>query len=324
MGGDYAPQAPVAGSLLAVQKNPDIEVVLVGKEPDIEEHLGSHRNHPRIRIVPASEVIEMTDVPVQAIRKKTDSSMVRAMHFLKEGQAEAVISAGNTGALMASGLFIVGRMPEIERPALTAVMPVFQGWGLLLLDVGANLDPKPTQLFQYALMGSLYCREVYGISEPRVALLNVGEEAGKGPPLVREAYELLDQSELNFVGNVESRELLQGHADVVVCDGFSGNMVLKLTEGLARDIMAEFKAILMKNFQTKLAAMVLREGLTTLKNRLDYQEYGGAPLLGLDRMVYKCHGSSQSRAFEKAVQVAHHYGTQGTQERIRQYFVGGK
>ncbi|MDA8193800.1 MAG: phosphate acyltransferase PlsX [Thermaerobacter sp.] len=318
MGGDHAPDSPVAGAREAVHAHPSVEAILVGDPKRIGRLLGEDAHHPRIRVVPASEVIEMAESPVHAVRKKTDSSMVRAIRLIPSGAADAVISAGNTGALMAAGLFILGRMPGIERPALTAILPVFQGWGLLLLDVGANLDPKPSQMYQYGLMGSLYCHEVYGIDRPRVALLNVGVEAGKGTPLVKETHHLLKKdSRLHFIGNLEARELLQGKADVVVADGFSGNIALKLTEGLARDLMGELRAMFLANWRSKLSAFFLRDGLRRLKGLLDYQEYGGAPLLGLDQALYKCHGSSEPKAFRQAILIAEKHCARGSQARIR-------
>lgn len=319
MGGDNAPEAPVEGARRAVREHEGVEVILVGDAKRIQRILGDDAKHPRIAIHSTSEVIEMAEAPVRAVRNKTDSSMVQAIQLVESGQADAAISAGNTGALMAAGLFIGGRMPAVERPALTAILPVFQGWGVLLLDVGANLDPKPEQLHQYGLMGSLYCREVYHLEKPRVALLNVGAEAGKGPPLYKEAYRLLRRDpRLHFVGNLEARDLLQGKADVVVADGFSGNIALKLTEGLARDILGELRRLVMADWKSRLAALGLKKGLYGLKDRLDYQEYGGVPLLGLDRVIYKCHGSSEARAFERAVLVADDYCAQGVHERIRQ------
>ncbi|WP_020374705.1 phosphate acyltransferase PlsX [Sulfobacillus thermosulfidooxidans] len=318
MGGDNAPSAPVNGALQAIEKIADLEIILVGDHDRIMPLIQDSPRHTRLHIHHAPDVIGMGEAPVQAVRRKPDSSMVQAMKLVKTGKAAAVISAGNTGALMTAGLFILGRMTGIERPALSALLPVMNGWGLLLLDVGANLDPKPSQLVQYGIMGAYYCQEVYGIDNPRVGLLNVGEEPRKGTPLIRETYERLQKSGLNFVGNIESRELMQGRADIVVSDGFSGNIALKLTEGLARDLMGEFKKLLMKNFKTKMAAYLLKDGLMDLKRRMDYQEYGGAPLLGLDQIVYKVHGASQEKAFYSAIQVAYNYCQKNTQTRLRE------
>ena len=318
MGGDYAPSAPVMGSLQAINAISNIEVVLVGDHDRIISLIKDIPRHTRLHIHHAADVIDMGEAPVQAVRRKPDSSLVQAMRLVKAGEADAVISAGNTGALMAAGLFILGRMTGIERPALSALLPSMKGWGMLLLDVGANLDPKPSQLVQYGIMGSYYCQEVYNIKNPRVGLLNVGEEPRKGPPLIRETYERMERSGLNFVGNIEARELMQGRADVVVADGFSGNIALKLTEGVGRDLIAEIKAILLQNWKTKIAAYLLKDGLTALKRRMDYQEYGGAPLLGLDQIVYKVHGSSQDKAFYSAIQVAHSFCQKNTQTRLRE------
>ncbi|AUW94524.1 MAG: phosphate acyltransferase PlsX [Sulfobacillus thermosulfidooxidans] len=318
MGGDNAPLAPVQGALSALEEIGDLEIVLVGDVDRIKPLLRDKPRQTRLILHHAPDVIGMGEAPVQAVRRKPDSSMVQAIKLVKQQEAMAVISAGNTGALMTAGLFIIGRMPGIERPALSALLPVMKGWGVLLLDVGANLDPKPSQLVQYGVMGAYYCQEVYGIPNPRVGLLNVGEEPRKGTPLARETYERLRQSDLNFVGNIESRELLQGRADVVVSDGFSGNIALKLTEGLARDLMGEFKKVLLANFKTKIAAWMLKDGLMALKRRMDYEEYGGAPLLGLDQIVYKVHGASQQRAFHTAITLAYSYCHKHTQDRIRE------
>lgn len=324
MGGDHAPEAPVAGALQAVHARPTMSVALVGDAAQIERLLGEDCNHPRIRVVPASEVIHTAEAPVQAVRKKPDSSMVQTIRQVLDGQADAVISAGNTGALMAAGLFILGRMPGIDRPALSALLPVFRGWGMMMLDVGANLDPKPQHLHQYGLMGSLYCQQVFGIDHPRVALLNVGEEESKGPPLVKDAYQLLHADpRIHFVGNVEGRELLQGKADVVVTDGFAGNIALKLTEGVARDVLGELKAMFYKNWRTKWAALSIRNELKGLQDRMDYQEYGAAPLLGLQQMVFKCHGASHAKAFRQAAFVAAKYIEKGSQDRMRERILEG-
>lgn len=318
MGGDKAPQAPVAGAVQAIHQHPAVEVTLVGPEPILRELLGSVQNHPRIHICPADDVILMDEAPVAAVRHKPNSSMVRAMQLVKEGKAEAVISAGNTGALMASGLLILGRIPGVERPALTAILPSMRGWGVLVLDVGANMDPRAVHLYQYAVMGAIYCEEALDIAKPRVGLLNVGEEAGKGPPIIREVYQRLEASDLNFIGNLEARELLQGKADVVVCEGFVGNVALKLTEGLGRDFLKQIKAILTRDWKSRLAALALKGGFYQLRDKLDYQRYGGAPLLGLEQVVYKCHGSSESSVFTAAIVVAHNYGQRHAHQRIRE------
>ncbi len=319
MGGDLAPAAAITGARDAVGHRPDLSVLLVGDRQKVPDALLQLASHPQLEWVQAQEVIATADPPVQAVRQKTDSSLVRAIRLVRDGQADAAISAGNTGALMAAGLFVLGRLAGIERPALSAILPSFQGWGLLLLDVGANLDPRPFQLYQYGVMGSVYCREVYNIDNPKVALLNVGVEAEKGPPLIREAHELLARdTELNFIGNLEPRELLQGHADIVVTEGFAGNVALKAIEGAARDIFREVRGALLGGWRQKLGAFLAREGFRSLKARWDYQEQGGAPLLGLNQIVYKCHGSSDERAFSRTLLRADDYCRHDSQNRIRE------
>jgi glycerol-3-phosphate acyltransferase PlsX len=319
MGGDHAPEAPVQGALMAVEANRQIQVTLVGDERIIQQHLGPNQGHPQITIHPASEVIGMEDEPVAAVRKKRHSSMVEAMKDLKGGAVDAVISAGNTGALMASGLFYLGRMGGVERPALTAMVPSVKTWGVLLLDVGANLDPKPEHLVQYALLGALYCQEALDIAKPKVGLLNVGTEPQKGPKAVREAFRLLTQlSGIDFIGNVEARELLQGKADVVVSVGFVGNVALKVTEGVARDLFHEIRSTFDASWLTRVAGLIVRPRLRKLVRAMDYETTGGAPLLGLDGVVYKCHGSSEARSFQSALLLAESYLAREAHSRIRE------
>lgn len=319
MGGDLAPSAPLLGAKSAVVGRADLHIFLVGDEAVLTSEMRTMIDHPQLEWIQASEVIDTAESPVQAVRQKRESSLVKAIRLVKSGKADGVISAGNTGALMAAGLFGLGRMKGIERPALTAILPTFQGWGVLILDVGANLEPRPHQLYQYGVMGTVYCREVYGIDSPRVALLNVGVEPEKGSPLVKEAYKLLSTDPLiNFVGNLEPRELMQGAADVVVTDGFSGNIALKTIEGVARDIFREVRAAMMGNIRRKLGALLVKDGLLELRKRWDYQEQGGAPLLGLNQILYKCHGSSDVRAFERTILRADDYCRHDSQDRIRE------
>lgn len=319
MGGDLAPSAALKGARAAVEERDRLSVVLVGDRGKIPEELLPLATHARLEWVQASEIIETAEAPVQAVRQKSESSLVKAVRLVRDGAADAAISAGNTGALMAAGLFVLGRLPGIERPALSAILPSFHGWGVLLLDVGANLDPRAYQLYQYGVMGSIYCREVYGIERPKVALLNVGVEPEKGPAVVRDAYQLLARDpELNFVGNLEPRELLQGGADVVVTEGFAGNVALKAIEGAARDIFKEVRGALLGGMRQKLGALLLKDGFQRLKSRWDYQEQGGAPLLGLNQIVYKCHGSSDERAFFRTLLRADDYCRRDSQTRIRE------
>jgi phosphate acyltransferase len=301
MGGDNAPKEIVLGAMKAIEKYNDIHIVLVGDEKKIREHLTSE---DRIEILHTEEVILATDEPVRAVRRKKTASMVLAAQQVADGHADACISAGNTGALMAAGLFVVGRIEGIERPALAPTLPTIGGEGFLLLDVGANADAKPEHLVQYAIMGSIYSEKARGISRPRVGLLNIGTEEKKGNELVRNTYDLLKDADINFIGNVESRDLLEGAADVVVADGFTGNMVLKTIEGTAMSVFKMLKTALTSSFKSKMAAAVLKPDLTVLKNKMDYTEYGGAGLFGLKAPVIKAHGSSDANAVFNSIRQA--------------------
>ncbi|MDQ0198561.1 phosphate acyltransferase PlsX [Neobacillus ginsengisoli] len=298
MGGDHAPKEIVIGAMKAVEAFPDIQITLVGDENKIKECL---TKHDRITILHTTEVILGTDEPVRAVRRKKNASMVLAAQQVADGSADACISAGNTGALMAAGLFVVGRIEGIDRPALSPTLPTIGGEGFLLLDVGANADAKPEHILQYAIMGSIYSEKVRGISNPRVGLLNIGTEEKKGNELTRLSFDLLKNADLNFVGNVEARDLLEGVADVVVTDGFTGNMVLKTIEGTALSMFKMLKTVLTSSLKSKLAAAVLKPNLYSLKNTMDYSEYGGAGLFGLKAPVIKAHGSSNGQAIFSAI-----------------------
>ncbi|MFS0637443.1 phosphate acyltransferase PlsX [Mesobacillus foraminis] len=301
MGGDHAPKEIVLGAVKAVQAFNDIHIILVGDERRIREHL---TEEDRIEILHTEEVILSTDEPVRAVRRKKDASMVLAARQVAEGKADACVSAGNTGALMAAGLFVVGRIEGIERPALAPTLPTLGGEGFLLLDVGANADAKAEHLLQYALMGSIYSEKARGITRPRVGLLNIGTEEKKGNELTKGAFSLLKDADIHFVGNVEARDLLDGVADVVVTDGFTGNMVLKTVEGTAMSVFKMMKTALTSSLKSKLAAAVLKPDLTVLKNKMDYTEYGGAGLFGLKAPVIKAHGSSDANAIYNSIRQA--------------------
>jgi phosphate acyltransferase len=298
MGGDNAPKEIVLGAIKSAEAFSDIHITLVGDEAKIKEYLTPH---DRIDILHTDEVILPTDEPVRAVRRKKNSSMVLAAQSVADQKADACISAGNTGALMASGLFVVGRIEGIERPALSPTLPTIDGKGFVLLDVGANADAKPEHILQYAIMGSIYAERVRGIANPSVGLLNIGTEEKKGNELTKHSFELLSKANLNFIGNVEARDLLEGAADVVVTDGFTGNMVLKTIEGTAMSVMKMLKSVLMSDLKSKLAAAVLKPKLMELKNKMDYSEYGGAGLFGLKAPVIKAHGSSDANAIFSAV-----------------------
>jgi glycerol-3-phosphate acyltransferase PlsX len=299
MGGDNAPKAQVLGAMKAVEAFSDVEITLVGNEAEINQYL---TKHGRIKVVHTDEKILSTDEPVRAVRRKKSASMVLAAQQVADGEADACISSGNTGALMAAGLFVVGRIEGIERPALAPTLPTIDGKGFVFLDVGANSDAKPEHLLQFAIMGSVYAQKVRGIEKPRVGLLNIGTEEKKGNELTKQAFTLLQQSsEISFIGNVEARDLLNGPADVVVTDGFTGNMVLKTLEGTAMGVFKMVKTALMSNFKSKMAAAMVKPELKGIKIKMDYSEYGGAGLFGLKAPVIKAHGSSDANAVYNAI-----------------------
>ncbi|MCT2344251.1 phosphate acyltransferase PlsX [Niallia taxi] len=298
MGGDNAPKEIVAGAIKAVQAFPDIEILLVGDEKQINSYL---TDKTRISVLHTEEQILATDEPARAVRRKKDASMVLCANEVKEKRADAFISAGNTGALMATGLFVVGRINGIERPALAPTLPTISGAGFLLLDVGANVDAKPEHLVQYGIMGSIYMEKALGIQNPRVGLLNIGTEEKKGNELTKKTFEELKNAPVNFIGNVEARDLLDGVCDVVVTDGFTGNMVLKTIEGTALSMFKMLKEVMTSSLKTKVAAGMMKPQLKGLKNKLDYSEYGGAALFGLNAPVIKAHGSSDSNAIYNAI-----------------------
>lgn len=302
MGGDNAPEAVVNGAVRALDIFSDLSITLVGKEAEIRKFLP--RSDERITIIHTDEVIAGTDEPVRAVRRKKNASMVLMAEEVAQGRADACISAGNTGALMTAGLFVVGRIKGIDRPALAPTLPTVDGKGFLFLDVGANADAKPEHLLQYALMGSIYAEKVRGIKNPTIGLLNVGTEEKKGNDLAKHAFSMLKDAPINFIGNVESRDLLTGAADVVVTDGFTGNVALKTIEGTAMAIFSMLKQELTGGVKQKLGALMLKPQFKSLKQKLDYSEYGGAGLFGLKAPVIKAHGSSDATAIESAIRQA--------------------
>jgi glycerol-3-phosphate acyltransferase PlsX len=302
MGGDLAPKANVEGALAAAAQWRDTEIILVGNEKELAPLLPTAPAN--LRIHHASEVILATDEPVKAVRRKKDASMVVAGNLVREREADAMISAGNTGALMTTGLLIVGRLRGIDRPALAPMLPTMDGRGVLALDLGANPDSTAENLQQYAMMGSLYQEKINGVAKPRVGLLNIGTEAMKGNELTKAAYPLLSQAPIHFIGNVEARDVLNANCDVIVCDAFAGNIMLKAMEGAANAIIGELKKEFTRTLITKLAAAVLKPRMKNLVKKMDYNEYGGAPFLGLNGLVLKCHGSSDANAVKNAVRQA--------------------
>jgi glycerol-3-phosphate acyltransferase PlsX len=305
MGGDNAPDVVVAGALDAAREWSDTTVILVGDAARIDPLIGRAGTKPaNLEVVHAGEVIEADDEPVRAVRRKKDASMVVAGRLVLERKVDAMISAGNTGALMTTGLLIIGRLEGIERPALAPFIPSIDGKGMVALDLGANMDATPEQLVQYAIMGSIYRNKVHGVANPRVGLLNVGTEAMKGNELTKAAYPLLEKAPIHFAGNIESRDILNGPCDVLVCDGFAGNIMLKSLEGAASTIFSALRTEFTRSWMTKLAALILKPGLTEFKRKFDYTEHGAAPLLGINGMVFKSHGSSNALAIKNAIRQA--------------------
>ncbi|MCK9419306.1 MAG: phosphate acyltransferase PlsX [Nitrospirae bacterium] len=304
MGGDNAPQAIVAGAVQAA-KEYGVGIILVGIEQSIQAEL---KKHPHARSLPievrnATEVVDMLDSPVTVFRRKKDSSIRVANELVKSGEAVAVISAGHTGAAMATSLFVLGKLEGIERPAIATFMPTMKGTSIIL-DVGANVDCKPNHLLQFAVMGEVYAKYLLKNPNPRIGLLSIGEEATKGNELTKEAFKLLTETSLNFIGNVEGRDVMSGNADVVVCDGFIGNVVLKLSEAVAEAIGLMIRENIGDNLIKKLGYFMMRPVFRALKRRVDYAEYGGMPLIGINGISIISHGRSSAQAIKNAIRVA--------------------
>ena len=301
-GGDYAPEQIVDGALQAAASE-GIDIILTGDERKLKPLLNGRAGREKIEIVHAPEVILMDESPVEAVRRKKNSSLAAAATLVKNGRAGALVSAGSTGATMAAALFIIKRIKGIERPAITSLMPTLKGTKLIV-DVGANVDCRPKQLLQFAQMGSVYAEQVLKLHRPRVGLLNIGHEPGKGNQLAQEVFKLLKEAPLNFVGNIEGRDISRGDIDVVVCDGFVGNVVIKFAEGLAEALFAMMKQEFTSNLPGKLGALLLKPGLRRIKRQVDYTEYGGAPLLGVQGVVIIAHGGSNAKAVKNAIRAA--------------------
>ncbi|MDF3002092.1 MAG: plsX [Bacillota bacterium] len=301
MGGDNAPAEIVKGAVEASAQTLH-EIILVGDETKIINELSKYKyNKDQIKVVHASEVITNEDAPVKAVRTKTDSSMVKGINLIKSGDADLFISAGNTGAIMAAGLFILGRIQGIDRPAIASTYPILGKGVSLLVDSGANAECKPNNLLEFAAMGSIYMEKVLNIKKPAVGLVNIGTEETKGTTVLKATYELLSKSSLNFIGNIEARDIPKGACDVVVCDGFVGNVILKLTEGLAWNILKLIKNKFTEGMLPKVGALLLAGKLKELKSEFDYSEYGGAPILGVKGAVVKMHGSSNANAVKNTI-----------------------
>ena len=301
MGGDFAPQAPVEGAIEALRRYPEIEVVLAGAIPEIEKYLVDCDDvRARIELLDAPEVITNEESPVMGVRRKVNSATVKGMLALRNKEADGFVSAGSTGAVLAGGMFRLGRIPGIERPALAPMLPNGKGY-VLLIDCGANVDCKPDYLVQFGMMGSAYMQGVMQMDNPRVGLVNIGAEAEKGNALVKETYPLMETAPYNFVGNVEARDVMADVADVLVADGFSGNLILKNTEGVAMALLKIIKGEMMADTRGKIAGLIGKPAFKRVKKLMDYTEVGGAPLLGVQGAVVKAHGSSNAHAFSCAI-----------------------
>lgn len=303
LGSDKGEAELIKGAVEAALEE-EINLTFVGKSELIEKELeGYSISKDRYKIIDAPGLIENSESPTLAIRRKKDSSLVRAMEALRDGEGGALVSAGSTGALLAGGLFIVKRIKGVDRAALASVFPTTSGTSFLL-DMGANVDCKPEYLKQFAIMGSVYSEKILGINKPKVGLINIGEEEGKGDQLRLDSYKLLETTDINFIGNYEVRNIMTGKCDVMVCDGFTGNIILKTAEGLFGSLKEELKSSLDKSFKAKLGALLLKDQLMGLKENLDYREYGGAILLGVQKPIIKAHGSSDFYAFKNAIKQA--------------------
>jgi glycerol-3-phosphate acyltransferase PlsX len=304
MGSDSAPRPEVEGAILAAREF-GVRVLLVGQSAVLKAELGRHaKRGAEIEIVAASEVITMDDAPLQAYRKKKDSSMHVAARLVKSGGAQAMVTAGNTGAAMATARFLLGMLPSVDRPALAAPFPTARGGTSVWLDVGANVDSRPAHLVQFAVMGENYYRAIFGTRRPRVGLLSIGEEETKGNELVRETFSRLKKTSLNFVGNVEGKEIFAGDVDVIVCDGFIGNVALKISEGVAHHIGGMLKKALKSTLSAQFGALFSRGAFQEFKKQIDYSEYGGAPMLGVRGVTVIGHGRSNANAIKNAIRVA--------------------
>jgi glycerol-3-phosphate acyltransferase PlsX len=309
MGGDHAPQQVVLGAAQASQEY-GIDISLVGLPASVQPLLD---NYPRLRLVPCTQVIAMDDHPAQAVRTKPDSSISVCARMVKEGRADGWISAGNSGAIMAAALLIQGRIRGVERPALGSIVPTQNGFAYFL-DVGANVDSKPEYMVQFAIMGSVYAREMLGLKQPRVALLSNGEEEGKGDERVRETAKRLSSTLPGYIGNVEPKDIYAAKADVVVADGFVGNVAIKMAEATAEFLFRSLRDEIPKTLTGKLGGLLIRPGVRQIRARIDWREYGGAPLLGIDGVAVVAHGRSDARAIKNAIRV--------TREAVEHHLVG--
>lgn len=318
-GGDFAPEEMVRGAVEGLNQNQDLKITLAGKEQEIRELLAKENyDQARMEILPATEVISPEEAPVQALKEKQDSSLVKALEYVAEGKADVLISSGSTGAVLSGATLIVRRIQGVKRPALAPLIPTVTGGQAMLIDCGANVDCRPAFLQQFALMGSAYCQKMLGIEKPRVGLLNNGAEAGKGNELSKESYVLLEKTDINFVGNCEARYAMSGDFDVIVADGFAGNILLKSIEGTAMSLMQLLKKQLMSNTRAKIGAALAKPALSELKNLFAYEQVGGALLLGVKGGIIKTHGNAKASTIAAAVRQASDFIEGGVVETIAQ------
>ncbi|HEY9058990.1 MAG TPA: phosphate acyltransferase PlsX [Pseudobacteroides sp.] len=320
MGGDNAPYEIVKGCMDAINENDDFDILLIGDKSKINSILKENDfNNKRLDVFHTTEAITNEDSPVKAIKRKKDSSIVVGLEMIKDKKADVFLSAGNTGALMAGSKIILGMLEGVDRPALMSFLPTSKGLSVIV-DAGANTMCKPVNLLQFGVMGSLYISEVFDVKNPKVGIVNVGAEENKGNDLVKSSYSMLKQANINFIGNIEGRQVLDGDADVIVCDGFVGNVLIKTLEGAAGYLFGSLKGIFNKNVITKLSGALVKKELKKFKKHMDYTEYGGVPLLGVNGKVIKAHGSSNAKAIKNAVIRAKSYVKSNVLEQIREDF----
>ena len=322
MGGDNAPGEVVKGAVEATKKENDIHVVLVGKEAAIQAELDKYDySKEQIEVVDAADVIETGEPPVMAVRRKKESSLVKAMYLVKEGKADAFVSAGSSGAILVGGQTIVGRIKGVERPPMAPLIPTATGVSLLV-DSGGNVDARPSFLVQWAKMGSIYMENILGIKNPRVAIVNIGLEEEKGNALVKETYPLLKACKnINFIGSIEAREIPHGGADVIVCEAFAGNIVLKLYEGVAATLLSKVKEGLMSSLRSKIGALLIKPALKQTLKSFDASQYGGAPLLGLNGLVVKTHGSAKASDVKNSILQCVTFKQQDINGKIKEHII---
>ncbi|KGF10575.1 phosphate acyltransferase [Peptostreptococcus sp. MV1] len=325
MGGDNAPMAPVEGACMAV-KEYGVDIVITGDKDQLEAELAKHDcDKSKIEIVHTTQIITNDEKPVAAIRRKTDSSMVVALNMVKNKEADAMVSAGSTGALLSGGVFVIKRIKGISRPCICTAIPTMDGGVSLLSDTGANVDCNGQQLVDFAAMSNIYAKRVMKIDNPRIALANIGTEEGKGNELLKTTYDLLkDRKDMNFIGNMETREILNGVCDVVICDGFIGNVIVKTLEGTVLSLFKKMKETIMSSTKAKIGALLMKDSLKGLKDSLDYSSHGGAPFLGVEGGLIKAHGSSDARAIKNAIRQAIQFVDGNVVEEIRAYISSDK